>query len=68
QAQNGAQGAGLPVDNSDKDVSSIPPYGQTTVYVRGDMNGWNPVDAWTMTFIGNGVYSVTGDLEVGNYG
>ncbi|MEZ9563607.1 pullulanase-type alpha-1,6-glucosidase [Vibrio artabrorum] len=68
QAQNGAQGAGLPVDNSDKDVSSIPPYGQTTVYVRGDMNGWNPVDDWAMSFVANGVYSVTGDLEVGNYG
>ncbi|MFZ3406652.1 pullulanase-type alpha-1,6-glucosidase [Vibrio chagasii] len=68
QAQNGAQGAGLPVDNSDKDVSSIPPYGQTTVYVRGDMNGWNPVDDWAMSFVANGVYSVTGNLDAGSYG
>ncbi|CAH7355363.1 Pullulanase [Vibrio chagasii] len=68
QAQNGAQGAGLPVDNSDKDVSSILPYGQTTVYVRGDMNGWNPVDDWAMSFVANGVYSVTGNLDAGSYG
>ncbi len=68
QAQDGAQGAGLPVDNSDKDVSSIPPYGQTTVYVRGEMNGWTPVDDWAMSFISNGVYSVTKTLEVKEYG
>ncbi|MCG9693204.1 pullulanase-type alpha-1,6-glucosidase [Vibrio sp. Isolate22] len=68
QAQSGAQGAGLPVDNSDKDVSSIPPYGQTTVYVRGDMNGWNPVDDWAMSFVANGGYSVTGNLDAGSYG
>lgn len=68
RAQDGAQGVGLPVDNSDKDVSSIPPYGQTTVYVRGDMNGWNPLDTWAMNFVSNGVYSVTATLEVGDYG
>ncbi|MEZ9070713.1 DUF5116 domain-containing protein [Vibrio splendidus] len=68
QAQGDAQGAGLPVDNSDKDVSSIPPYGQTTVYVRGDMNGWGASDDWAMSFIGNGVYSVTKTLEVKEYG
>lgn len=59
QAQGDAQGAGLPVDNSDKDVSSIPPYGQTTVYVRGDMNGWGATDDWAMSFVANGVYSLT---------
>ncbi|MFA0562510.1 pullulanase-type alpha-1,6-glucosidase [Vibrio sp. 10N.222.51.C8] len=68
QAQGDAQGAGLPVDNSDKDVSSIPPYGQTTVYVKGDMNGWGATDDWAMSFVANGVYSVTGNLEAGNYG
>ncbi|CAH6847530.1 Pullulanase [Vibrio chagasii] len=68
QAQNGAQGAGLPVDNSGKDVSSIPPYGQTTVYVRGSMNGWTPVNDWAMSFISNGVYSITKTLEQGEYG
>ena len=69
QAQNGVvQGAGLPVDNSGKDVSSIPPYGQTTVYVRGDMNEWGASDDWAMSFVANGVYSVTGNLEANNYG
>ncbi|MEZ9417451.1 alpha-1,6-glucosidase domain-containing protein, partial [Vibrio sp. 10N.286.49.E1] len=59
QAQGDTQGAGLPVDNSDKDVSSIPPYGQTTVYVRGDMNEWGATDDWAMSFVANGVYSLT---------
>ncbi|CAH6864061.1 Pullulanase [Vibrio chagasii] len=68
QAQGDAQGAGLPVDNSGKDVSSIPPYGQTTVYVRGSMNGWTPVNDWAMSFISNGVYSITKTLEQGEYG
>jgi len=68
QVQGDAQGVGLPVDNSDKDVSSIPPYGQTTVYVRGDMNGWGAADNWAMSFVANGIYSVTGTLEAGDYG
>jgi pullulanase len=68
QTQGASQGAGLSVDNSQKDVSKIPPYGKTTVYVRGAMNGWNPTDAWAMNFVGNGVYSVTGALAVGEYG
>lgn len=68
QPQNGAQGAGLPVNTDNKDVSSIPPYGETKVYVRGDMNGWNPSEEWEMSFLGNGMYSVTGVLEAGDYG
>ena len=52
----------------DKDVSSIPPYGQTTVYVRGSMNSWTPVNDWAMSFISNGVYSITKTLEQGEYG
>ncbi|WP_139683753.1 pullulanase-type alpha-1,6-glucosidase [Vibrio tasmaniensis] len=68
QTQGASQGAGLSVDNSQKDVSKIPPYGKTTVYVRGAMNGWNPTDAWAMNFVDNGVYSVTGALAVGEYG
>ncbi|CAH1540898.1 Pullulanase [Vibrio jasicida] len=68
QPQGNAQGAGLPVDTDNKDVSSIPPYGETKVYVRGDMNGWNPSEEWEMSFIGNGMYSVTGVLEAGDYG
>ncbi|MCA0936801.1 pullulanase-type alpha-1,6-glucosidase [Vibrio alginolyticus] len=67
QPQSGAQGAGLPVDTSNKDVSSIPPYGETVVYVKGTMNGWADSADWAMTFIGNGIYSVTGVLEAGEH-
>ncbi|WP_423840778.1 pullulanase-type alpha-1,6-glucosidase [Vibrio mytili] len=67
QPQAGAQGAGLPVDTSNKDVSSIPPYGETVVYVKGTMNGWADSSDWAMTFIGNGMYSVTGVLEAGDH-
>ena len=41
QPQGGAQGDGLPVNKDNKDVSSIPPYGETVVYVKGSMNGWS---------------------------
>ncbi|WP_165313757.1 pullulanase-type alpha-1,6-glucosidase [Vibrio ziniensis] len=67
QPQVGAQGAGLPVNTSNKDVSSIPPYGETVVYVKGTMNGWSDNQDWAMTFIGNGVYSVTGALAAGSH-
>ncbi|WP_322805072.1 pullulanase-type alpha-1,6-glucosidase [Vibrio alfacsensis] len=67
QPQNGAQGAGLPVNTDNKDVSNIPPYGEDKVYVRGSMNGWNPVSDWAMPFIGNGIYSMTGVLEAGEH-
>ncbi|AXY03515.1 pullulanase-type alpha-1,6-glucosidase [Vibrio alfacsensis] len=67
QPQHGAQGAGLPVNTDNKDVSNIPPYGEDKVYVRGSMNGWNPVSDWAMPFIGNGIYSMTGVLEAGEH-
>ncbi|GAB7227419.1 pullulanase-type alpha-1,6-glucosidase [Vibrio rotiferianus] len=67
QPQAGAQGAGLPVNTDNKDVSSIPPYGETAVYVKGTMNGWSDNSDWAMTFIGNGMYSVTGVLEAGEH-
>ncbi|MDF2153059.1 pullulanase-type alpha-1,6-glucosidase [Vibrio sp. CAU 1672] len=67
QPQAGAQGAGLPVNTDNKDVSSIPPYGETAVYVKGSMNGWSDNADWAMTFIGNGIYSVTGVLEAGDH-
>ncbi len=67
QPQGAAQGAGLPVDASNKDVSTIAPYGDTVVYVKGSMNGWSDSDDWKMSFDGNGVYSVTGELEAGSH-
>ncbi|MEP7742134.1 pullulanase-type alpha-1,6-glucosidase [Vibrio parahaemolyticus] len=67
QPQDGAQGAGLPVNTDNKDVSSIPPFGETAVYVKGTMNNWSDNSDWAMTFIGNGMYSVTGVLEAGSH-
>ncbi len=67
QPQGSAQGSGLPVDTSNKDVSSIPPYGETVVYVKGTMNEWSDSSDWAMEFIGNGIYSVTGVLEAGDH-
>ncbi|MFC4699132.1 alpha-1,6-glucosidase domain-containing protein [Glaciecola siphonariae] len=41
----------------------IVPYGDTTVFVRGEMNGWGEADP--MTYKGNGVYETTIALEGG---
>lgn len=68
--QNGAQGEGLPVDTSNKDVSNVPPYGETVVYLRGSMTGgnWPAIDEFKMRFIANGIYQLTTNLEAGTYG
>ncbi|MCM2679888.1 pullulanase-type alpha-1,6-glucosidase [Echinimonas agarilytica] len=61
--QNSVQGAGIPV--SAKDMGDIAPFGDTKVYIRGDMNGWDPVNE--ATFTGNGIYQSTIALEAGDY-
>ncbi|PMH46591.1 DUF5116 domain-containing protein [Vibrio sp. 10N.286.49.B3] len=66
QPQNGEQGAGLPIDG-DKDESNIPPYGSTTVYVKGDMNGWGDDEDFALSFTGKGIYTLSTPLEVGEY-
>ncbi|WP_022941931.1 pullulanase-type alpha-1,6-glucosidase [Psychromonas hadalis] len=66
QAQSGAQGAGFAVDDSSKDLSSIPPFGDDIPLIRGDMNGWGDSDA--MTFSSAGIYSITMTLEANTYG
>lgn len=43
----------------------VVPYGDTEVFVRGEMNGWGEVDAFN--YIGNGVYQVTIELSAGDY-
>lgn len=67
--QNGAQGAGLPVDMSNKDVSNLPPYGETDVYVRGSLTGdsWPAIDEFKMSFVGNGIYTLTVGLDAGHH-
>ncbi|MBQ1784249.1 MAG: pullulanase-type alpha-1,6-glucosidase [Gammaproteobacteria bacterium] len=64
--QGDAQGAGYPVDESNKDLSSIPPFGDTEVFLRGDMNGWGETNE--MVFASSGKYGVTVTLEPGTYG
>jgi len=66
KAQGDSQGTGLAVDNSTKDLSSIPPFGDDIPHIRGDMNGWG--DANAMEFTGTGVYSMTMTLDAGTYG
>lgn len=41
--QAGAQGAGLPVSKK-IDLSTVPPFGDTDVFVRGFLNEWDPVN------------------------
>ncbi len=63
KAQSGAQGNGLPVEA--KSLGERPPYGNTTVYLRGSLNGWttdNPLN-----FEGGGVYASTVTLTAGTY-
>jgi len=64
KAQGATQGAGLAADAT-SGAPDIPPYEATTIYVKGDMNGWGAVDA--MTYDGDGVYSLALDLSAGSY-
>ncbi|MGQ8363911.1 alpha-1,6-glucosidase domain-containing protein [Glaciecola sp. 1036] len=41
----------------------VVPYGDTTVYVRGEMNGWSENDP--MTYLGDGIYQAKIDLVSG---
>ncbi len=66
KAQGDAQGTGLAVDMSNKDLSSIPPFGDDIPHIRGDMNDWGDADA--MEFTSAGIYSMTMTLEAGTYG
>lgn len=65
--QGKAQGVGLPVNRDNKDVSSIPPYGETTVFVKGSMNGWADSRLYQMRFKGAGIYQVSTILEAGEH-
>lgn len=44
----------------------MPPYEDAVAYVRGDMNDWNPDDAFT--YIGEGIYQTKITLAAGTYG
>ncbi|MDN3651614.1 DUF3372 domain-containing protein [Thalassotalea ponticola] len=62
--QGEAQGEGLSAFAT-AGAPDVVPYGDTTVLVRGDMNGWGEIDA--MTYQGGGIYSVDIDLAAGEY-
>ncbi|MGL4714374.1 MAG: alpha-1,6-glucosidase domain-containing protein, partial [Aeromonas sp.] len=51
--QTGAQGSGLPVGKK-VDLSTVPPFGDKKVFVRGFLGEWNPVNQ--MTFTSNFMY------------
>ncbi|NAX44728.1 MULTISPECIES: pullulanase-type alpha-1,6-glucosidase [unclassified Vibrio] len=60
--QQGEQGAGLSIDAPPIDVA---PYGSTTVYVRGSMNGWGVSNP--LSYQQNGLYTFEGYLTPGVY-
>ena len=64
KSQGATQGAGLAADAT-SGAPDIPPYAATTIYVKGEMNGWGAVDA--MTYDGEGKYSLTLALNAGSY-
>ncbi|HDN9019799.1 TPA: pullulanase-type alpha-1,6-glucosidase [Aeromonas salmonicida] len=57
--QAGAQGVGLPVSKK-IDLSTVPPFGDTDVFVRGFLNEWDPVNK--MIFGGNFTYEFTTEV------
>ena len=46
-------------------VSTAVPWGETTLYLRGDMNGWGTDTGFA--YDGSGVYSVTTHIDAGTY-
>ncbi|RVU31862.1 pullulanase-type alpha-1,6-glucosidase [Rheinheimera riviphila] len=62
--QVGAQGVGLKADAT-MGAPDIAPYGLTTVYVRGGMNGWGEADAFA--YDGAGVYSAKVTVTAGDH-
>ncbi|MDF2179025.1 pullulanase-type alpha-1,6-glucosidase [Aliiglaciecola sp. CAU 1673] len=65
KTQSGAQGEGLSA-YATAGAPDVVPYGSTTVYVRGSLNGWSENDP--MSYQGNGVYqraiALTGGAEI----
>ncbi|TQV75627.1 DUF3372 domain-containing protein [Aliikangiella marina] len=62
KAQGAEQGEGLSA-YATSGAPDVVPYGDTIVYLRGDMNGWSTNDAFE--YLGYGVYSVAVDLTGG---
>ncbi|MBR9728461.1 pullulanase-type alpha-1,6-glucosidase [Shewanella intestini] len=62
--QGDTQGAGLSADAT-AGAPDVVPYGSTEVFVRGGMNGWGEVDAFT--YVGGGEYRVAIALDAQSY-
>lgn len=60
--QSGAQGYGLSAFAT-SGAPDVVPYGDTTAYLRGDMNGWSTDDPFV--YQGDGVYELAVTLEGG---
>lgn len=58
--QSGAQGTGLPVGKK-TDLSTVPPFGDTAVYLKGFLNEWGNTNQ--MTFNSNFMYEFTTEVS-----
>ncbi len=58
--QSGAQGTGLPVGKK-TDLSAVPPFGDTAVYLKGFLNEWGNTNQ--MTFSSNFMYEFTTEVS-----
>ncbi|MDM5078648.1 pullulanase-type alpha-1,6-glucosidase [Aeromonas media] len=63
--QNGAQGAGLPVSKK-TDLSTLPPFGDTEVYLKGFLGEWG--EANPMSFTTNFMYEFTTEVATDKLG
>lgn len=62
--QGDAQGTGLSA-LATAGQPDVVPFADTTMYVKGEMNGWSNDDA--MTYAGGGIYRLVKTLAVGSY-
>lgn len=58
--QSGAQGSGLPVGKK-TDLSTVPPFGDTAVYLKGFLDEWGNTNQ--MTFTSNFMYEFTTEVS-----
>lgn len=63
KAQGEAQGIGLAI--VEKDVTKIPTYGETAIFVKGDFNGWADINE---TSFANSIYSIEVAVTAGVQG
>lgn len=63
--QSGEQGLGLPVSKK-TDLSTLPPFGKTDIFIRGFLGQWEPVNQ--MAFSGNYMYELTTPVAEGQLG